>query len=245
VQLDFLHRLVRQRPASQKELALTSQTVPLCFVRNRRARRYVLRVLPDGSARVTIPRGGSQQEAGAFAKRHVAWVEKQLQKHAAPSVLPQSWQHGTEILFRGERVALTIEIGHQRTTVQFANQRVAVAEAHGDLRPTIERHLRRMATVELPVRTLELAAQHRLTVRRVTVRNQRSRWGSCSRKSTLSLNWRLIQTPEFVRDYIILHELMHLREMNHSPRYWREVERVCPDYAKAEQWLKAHRELLR
>jgi hypothetical protein len=80
---------------------------------------------------------------------------------------------------------------------------------------------------------------------RVVVRNQRTRWGSCSRRGTLSLNWRLVQAPVFVRDYIILHELMHLREMNHSARFWRLVEAACPDYAMAERWLKAHANLLR
>jgi predicted metal-dependent hydrolase len=89
------------------------------------------------------------------------------------------------------------------------------------------------------------AGQHQLQVNRITVRNQRSRWGSCSRRGTISLNWRLIQTPVFVQDYIILHELMHLREMNHSARYWREVANVCPDYPVAERWLKRHAALLR
>ena len=79
-----------------------------------------------------------------------------------------------------------------------------------------------------------------ISVRRVSVRNQRSRWGSCSRRGTISLNWRLIQTPVFVRDYVILHELAHLRQMNHSARFWREVARLCPDFQIAEAWLKRH-----
>jgi len=77
----------------------------------------------------------------------------------------------------------------------------------------------------------------------VSVRNQRSRWGSCSRHGTISLNWRLVQTPTFVRDYIILHELAHLKEMNHSKRFWREVARLCPDFGRAERWLKEHPDL--
>jgi predicted metal-dependent hydrolase len=75
-------------------------------------------------------------------------------------------------------------------------------------------------------------------MRRVIVRNQKSRWGSCSVRGTISLNWRLIQVPDFVRDYIILHELAHLRHLNHSARFWAEVKRVCPDYLAAEVWLK-------
>lgn len=92
---------------------------------------------------------------------------------------------------------------------------------------------------------MELAAMHGMNVSRVTVRNQKSRWGSCSRRGTISLNWRLVQTPEFVRDYIILHELAHRRQMNHSEKFWHEVERLFPDYLQAERWLKKHANLLR
>jgi len=81
-------------------------------------------------------------------------------------------------------------------------------------------------------------------VRRITVRNQRSRWGSCSRRGTISLNWRLVQTPVFVRDYLVLHELAHLKEMNHSRRFWDEVARLCPGFREAERWLKQHSRLL-
>ena len=91
---------------------------------------------------------------------------------------------------------------------------------------------------------MELAALHDIKVTRVTVRNQKSRWGSCSRRGTISLNWRLIQTPAFVRDYIIQHELAHRRQMNHSIKFWQEVERLCPDYLRAERWLKQHAKLL-
>ena len=81
-------------------------------------------------------------------------------------------------------------------------------------------------------------------VKHVVVRNQRSRWGSCSSTGTISLNWRLVQTPDFVRDYIIYHELMHLREMNHSARFWARVEEVCPGWREAEHWLKRNGSLL-
>jgi predicted metal-dependent hydrolase len=114
-----------------------------------------------------------------------------------------------------------------------------------DLRLEVEAYLWSLAEKELIPRTLQLAAQHGLGVRTVVVRNQRSRWGSCSARGTISLNWRLIQAPLCVRDYLILHELMHLRQMNHSVQFWRLVREACPDYKNAEQWLNAHAELLR
>ena len=148
------------------------------------------------------------------------------------------------MLFRGELVRLEVEVNGDNV-IRLGSEKLTDANLASDLRPAIEGHLRRLAERELPLRVMEFAARHQLTVRRVTVRNQRSRWGSCSRRATISLNWRLIQTPPFVCDYIILHELMHLREMNHSPRFWRQVETVCPDYRVAEQWLKQHSRLLR
>jgi predicted metal-dependent hydrolase len=109
----------------------------------------------------------------------------------------------------------------------------------------VEAHLRALSEKELVPRTLELAAQHGLALGRVVVRSQRSRWGSCSVRGTISLNWRLIQAPFWVRDYLIVHELMHLRQMNHSSRFWALVRAACPEYEGAEAWLNAHAQLLR
>ena len=225
-------------------LLVGARPVRLWLVRNRRARRYILRLRPDGAARVTIPRGGSLAEGRRFAQRNAAWLEKQLLRQAAQPRRPAAWLAGTEIAFRGERVRLEIDPEGQGGSVRFGAETVRVADATGDLRPAIERHLRRLAAEELPARVLELAALHQFPVRRVTIRNQRSRWGSCSRRGTISLNWRLVQVPLSVRDYLVLHELAHLREMNHSRRFWAEVSRLCPDFRQAERWLKEHSRLL-
>jgi predicted metal-dependent hydrolase len=105
--------------------------------------------------------------------------------------------------------------------------------------------LRRIAADELPRRCQALAAVAGVQVRRVSVRNQRSRWGACSPAGVITLNWRLIQMPPSVSDYVIFHELSHVRHPNHSRRFWREVERVCARWRDAEKWLrKQGRELL-
>jgi predicted metal-dependent hydrolase len=226
--------------------------VPLRFVRHPRARRYVLRLCPDGTARVTIPRRGSCAEGRRFANRNIGWLEKQLLRHAKRAVTATDWTPGTEILFRGENVRLELNVLPQGCEVRFADQVIPVRQRATcnlqpatNLRPTVEKHMWALGVKELPPRVAELAKEHQFLVRRVSVRNQRSRWGSCSRHGTISLNWRLIQTPPVVRDYIILHELAHLKEMNHSRRFWREVARLCPDFAQAERWLKDHSDLFR
>jgi predicted metal-dependent hydrolase len=232
----------REAGISANELLIGSQRVPLLVVRNARAGRYLLRLRPDGTARVTVPRGGSLTAAKAFALRHAAWLERQLERLRLETHPPSAWRIGTEILFRGETVRI---VAGEPGWIRVGTESVKASDAGGDFRPAIERHLRTLATRELPPQVLALAARENLTVRRITVRNQHSRWGSCSRRGTISLNWRLIQTPPFVQNYIFLHELLHLREMNHSARFWREVERACPEYRTAERWLKQHSKLLR
>ncbi len=249
-------------PASSVvRLPVGLQPLPLLMVRNPRARRYLLRLRPDGTARVTIPRGGTSAMARQFVERHAAWLEREFQRLQTQPPKPAVWKIGTEILLRGD--AVRIEAGSngedkdiededeneddaigEAKTVCFGGESVRVPDPAADLRPAIEGHLRQLAARELPPRVLELATRHGLTVRRITVRSQKSRWGSCSRRGTISLNWRLIQTPAFVSDYICLHELMHLRQMNHSARFWREMESVCPDYRTAKGWLKEHSGLL-
>jgi predicted metal-dependent hydrolase len=104
--------------------------------------------------------------------------------------------------------------------------------------PAIQRALRDRAKQELPARLLQLATDHGLTVSRVSVRNQRWRWGSCSRNGHICLNWRLIRMPAWVRDYVMIHELMHLKRMDHSPKFWKLVAAVCPEYQAARTWLR-------
>ncbi|MGZ5545682.1 MAG: M48 family metallopeptidase [Limisphaerales bacterium] len=124
-------------------------------------------------------------------------------------------------------------IPEQQTEIWFRGVKIPIA----DFDITF---VRQLAEAELTRRVLALAAQTHSEISRITVRNQRTRWGSCSRRRAISLNWRLIQTPAFVVDYIILHELMHLRQMNHSQRFWDEVEKVCPTWREAEKWLRHH-----
>jgi len=234
-----------KKPVRRDMLLVNGREIPVAVVRSRRARRYVLRLRADGLARLTIPRNGSASEAWEFARRQGTWLERQLQDLASRPVRPKEWRVGTEILFRGEMVKIEDRSDlKSENTVRLGDQLIPIVDISSDLRSAIESHLQAMAKKELPAQTLQFAAMHQLSVRRVTVRAQRSRWGSCSFKGVISLNWRLIQTPGFVRDYIILHELMHLRQMNHSARFWKEVERACPDYRRAKLWLKENPGLL-
>ncbi len=126
------------------------------------------------------------------------------------------WTPGTRVLWRGELADIRVVAAGERPQVCLGADRFRVPGFDGDLRAVLESHFTRRAKIELPARTWELAALCGADVRHVTVRNQRSRWGSCSASGTISLNWRLVQTPESVRDYIIYHELVHLRYEDES-----------------------------
>jgi len=214
------------------------------FVRSDRARHYRLTLGRDGAAVATIPRRGSEREARRFVEQHRGWLERaRARQHARPQAAVV-WTAGTSVLWRGREEAIQLDGETGRPRVMLGADVFKVARTDGDLRPALEAQFARRARIELPARTWELAAGTGSEIKRVVIRSQRSRWGSCSARGTISLNWRLIQAPDFVRDYIIYHELAHRREMNHSARFWARVETLCPSWRDAERWLKSGGSLL-
>ena len=217
--------------------------IPIVFVRSARARNYRLTLRRDGTALATIPARGSEREAVRFVERNRGWLERARRRQLLRPRPPEIWTVGTRILWRGnlEEIRLAARLSLE---VCLASDVFRVPRLDGDLRHSLESQFARRARTELAPRAWELAALCGVPLRNVTVRNQRSRWGSCSANGTVSLNWRLIQAPKFVRDYIIWHELMHLRELNHSARFWTRVEEVCPAWREAERWIKRNGSLL-
>jgi len=184
------------------------------FVRHPRARRYLLRLIDERTIRVTLPRWGSKKEAVAFVERERPWIDKQRRR------------------FETERARCALD------------RHAPVPAADTPIAPDAER-LRQAELIEqarrvLPARLNELASFHGLTVTRVSIRNQHSRWGSCSRTGHICLNWRLVTMPGWVRDYVIIHELMHLKRMDHSKRFWKLVASACPAYQSARRYLREH-----
>ena len=219
-----------QAPAARDEVVLR---------RSEKASRYRLSVGRDGVAVLTIPLRGSERQARQFLETQRAWLARARERLARLPRSAEVWTPGTSLLWRGEWCTI-MRAADASPHVLLGCDRFRVHQCDADLRPTLEAHFRRIARIELPARTWELAAVTGVTVRDVAVRDQRTRWGSCSSNGTISLNWRLVQTLPFAADYIILHELMHLREMNHSERFWALVNQACPRWREAERWLKNH-----
>ena len=223
------------------------KTCDLVFRRNGRARNYIARIDGSGNISVTIPRYGTKRYALFFANEHRDWLLEEQEKARRSRELAngRNLGHGDTIRFRGLPCVLQVESDWGRPVLSFADQRLFIADAEMDLKKPLKAHLRSLAQSEFRKRVGVLADELGLTFNRVTVRDQRTRWGSCSANRTISLNWRLVLAPFEARDYVITHELIHLRHFNHSSRFWRAVEEACPNYRKHERWLDEHQEELR
>ena len=220
------------------QLTIAGRHVPVTIARHRRARRYVVRVSPDGALRLTVPRGASLAGGFAFAERQAEWIVREIERQR---VRQQPWVTGSRTWFRGHLAPITVT----KTCATIGTETVPLVSPAADVRAAIEGRLRGLAARELTARCEALARKTHVTVASVSIRNQRSRWGACSPAHAITLNWRLIQMPETVADYVIFHELMHVRQPNHSRRFWREVDRVCSWWREAERWLRRYgRELL-
>ena len=209
--------------------------------RNRLARRYTLRIhSATREVVLTLPPRGSLKQAREFAQRHGAWIAARLKR--LPQPVP--FADGTILPLRGveHRIA---HRPHARGTVwteaDSAEARViCVAGAAPHIPRRVRDYLKREAKRELEIASRQAALMLGVSLKRVSVRDQTSRWGSCSTTGVLSYSWRLILAPPFVLDYLAAHEAAHLVEMNHSRAFWRQVERVCPDFKKAKAWLDAN-----
>lgn len=232
----------RPAPSRSDVVSVNGHPVPLVFVRTKRARHYILRIVADGSLRVTVPWHGSKAQARVFVDERHDWIARERHARTIRAAKEQAWGEGTPVLFGGQEHPLRLEPGaNGRLRVSFADQSFMLAAAHaGSLRAAVEVRLRRLAAVDLPERLAALALTHGFDVKAVSIRNQRSRWGSCSATGRISLNWRLVQFPPDVTTYVLLHELVHLRHLNHSRRFWTELARLCPTYQASRAWLRRH-----
>jgi predicted metal-dependent hydrolase len=238
-----LSALFFRRPSEPRviEIAFDQAVYEVRLRRHRRARRYTLRIhAASRDVVLTMPLRGSVREARAFAQKHGAWIAARLAR--LPEAAP--FADGSIVPLRGEphlivhrpkvRGTVWVEMGSEgEQLLCVAGQAPHVGRRVGD-------YLKREARRELEAASRRAAEKLDVAIKRVSVRDQASRWGSCSSTGVLSYSWRLIMAPPFVLDYLAVHEVAHLREMNHSPRFWRLVIAQCPDAARAKAWLDAH-----
>jgi predicted metal-dependent hydrolase len=214
---------------------------PVSIRVSQRARRVVLRIDPVGrNVELVLPRGVSPNTGLRFLAAKREWIAARLQ--TLPQPVP--FAEGAIVPILGVPHRIQRESSPSLPPVGIIDGEIRV---HGDpahLARRVRDHLVITAQAELAPRARRLAAQIGREVRRVSVRDTKSRWGSCSGRGNLSFSWRLILAPEPVLDYVVAHEVAHLVEMNHGPRFWQLVERLAPGSAGPRGWLKRHRSQL-
>jgi predicted metal-dependent hydrolase len=236
-----LRALLFRRPPEPQliEIAFDGAVYPVELRRHAQARRYTLRVQAASRAIVlTMPMRGSLREAKAFAERSGAWIAARLKRLPVP--IP--FADGLELPLRGVPHRIVHRQGARGTVwieADEAGPLICVAGDRAHLARRVRDYLKREAKRDLEAASRHYAAPLGVKVKRVSVRDQASRWGSCTAAGVLSYSWRLILAPAHVLDYLAAHEVAHLVEMNHSRRFWRVVARICPEWQRAKAWLNA------
>jgi hypothetical protein len=235
--------LLYRRPHEPSTLVIRhgSQFFAIRLRRHRRARRYTLRIHPtDREAILTMPPRGTLAEAKDFAQLHGGWIAARLGR--LPKAAP--FQPGTVVPLRGAAHRIVHRSGVRGTvwteTRDSGEKVLCVAGGIEHVDRRVHDFLKREARRELQKSAQAYAQALGVRVKRLSIRDQSSRWGSCTSAGSLSFSWRLILAPPFVLDYLAAHEVAHLVEMNHSARFWRVVARVCPSVERAKTWLDTH-----
>lgn len=219
-------------------LLLNGKSLPLLLRETPKAKRLTLRISSEREEVIlTLPLFCSKKQVLDFIEKSKPWLEKQLEKQAAKSFTKLSYVDGMVLPIFGK----PYELRHKPSRSYRAwweDDHLLVhapSEKFGDF---VQKSLHKVAHQFFQERTIFYAAQVNKPVNRITVRDTRSRWGSCSTHGNISYSWRLIFAPEQVADYVCAHEVAHLIEMNHSPQFWKIVGDFCPDHKKLRQWLR-------
>lgn len=215
-------------------ITVAGRRLPLIAKKHPRARRLVVRYDARGECvKLTLPRYVSLKSAVEFAESKAGWIEAQMHKH-----IRTVFENGADIPLFGETMKL-VHIGG-RGVVRCEENTLYISGNSEFLERRVRDYIKQETKKIIITRAEHYAEAAGVTFRGVSLRDSSSRWGSCSAKGALSFCWRLAFAPLSVLDYVVCHEVAHLRHHNHSAAYWKLVEQLCPNYATHERWLKNH-----
>ena len=206
--------------------------------RSQRARRVRVAVDPERGVEVVLPQRAPQRAAAEAIRELRPWIERRLEEAEAARAIVAA-RRGT-VPYVGRTLTLHPQPGRTRCHRRGDDLFVPT----GDPKPAIERWYRRNAAKEIGPRLDAAVAALGTSYTTLTIRNQRTRWGSCSSSGAMSFNWRLLLAPEEVLDYVVWHEACHLRVLDHSPRFWALLAGHLPEYEAPKRWLRRHGQTL-
>lgn len=231
------HGIARAR-VRRELLKIDGRAVPVTVRINPRARRLIVKVHPStGEVSVVARSAHALNHALDYARDQSDWIAQRLADVPPQVVL----EVGALVPFRGEDYRIVqVERGGKPVTVDESAKLIRVSGRVEHVPRRVLDFFKREARSSLEERVSDHAGRLGIAVRRITVRDTASRWGSCSSSRSLSFSWRLILAPDFVLDYVVAHEVAHLREMNHGTRFWRLVELLVENPERAQRWLNRH-----
>jgi predicted metal-dependent hydrolase len=228
---------LRRAPDENPSVVIAGRALPLAIRRHPRARRLTMRLSPDGNeVRITLPRWGRTEDAMVFAHARLDWLERQLA--AVPQT--QAVRPGSTVQYRGEALAINWSAAHPRTP-RLAGQAVRIGGPSENLSPRLQRWLEREAQRLLADDLAFYCARAGHEPPPLRLSRAQRRWGSCSDRRAIRINWRLVQAPDFVRRSVVAHEVAHMTHFDHSPAFHALLADLFEGEIKvADAWLKAH-----
>jgi len=248
---DALSSRVMKSNESQFYIEINGRQIPAKLIRE--ARRSIRASVGKAAVTVRMPLKLSVQEQQAYLSKFKTWLEKKLAQQ--PAMLARfegkDYQDGDTLVIGKRKYVLEINYSDKHSSSgRLKNGVIALKISQTTDQKTLGNLISRLVakdySLEITQRVQRLNDLHfKKPIHSITLKNLHSRWGSCSSKGNINLSTRLLFAPEAVRDYVIIHELAHLTEMNHSPRFWKLVATAMPDYKLQEKWLKEHGEQCR
>ena len=224
-------------PPDVQTLSLADgRDVPVSIRRSARARRILLHVgVYDGKVEIVLPPGATAIDGLGFASTQTSWVADQLSRIGTAVPFTDS----ATFPLLGKDVTIRLAEEHPARPA-LADDELLVGGRPDTLSGRVRRWIRNRALEEIKPRAHRMAAEIGKTPARVSMRDTRSRWGSCSRDGNLNFSWRLVMAPDWVLDYVVAHEVAHLQELNHSDRFWAVVDGLSADSKPARKWLRVN-----
>lgn len=235
--------------SEERQIILQGMQLKYALKYSARAKRLRISVSDEGVALI-LPAGFPLNKGEAFIREHAAWVIEQLERRSRSKKNIQPALPKDVILFHGEPTRVEVLEEAERKTrarVDVGKGKLVVRVPRGSAaraNEALETWLREEARQEIEAVATAQARRMGARFRQLTIRDQKTRWGSCSSRGTLSFNWRLVMAPATILEYVVIHELAHLSVPNHSTQFWLLVARYYPDFKKARLWLKKNSSLL-
>ena len=226
-----------------------AEKIEFAIIKSKR-KSLSIAIQPDGNLLVKAPFFMSDAEIVKWVKTKTGWIVRQRAKilEQQQQNPPKQYVTGEKFLYLGQEYELEVRISIGRAGMVGIVDDKIILFAKTDDRAVVQKILTnwydKQAKVLIPKRVRYYAEQMGETFGNITIKNQKKRWGSCSSARNLNFNRRLIMAPQEVLDYVIVHELCHLRQMNHSKAFWQEVQMVLPNYKMHKKWLETYEQLL-